>query len=105
MSSQNPTTAHNFQDLSGKRFGQLQVTSRDRRGGKKAFWLCKCDCGEDYVAQSYYLTSGARTDCGCRRIEKSKDARKNTTMGTSNLSPLPSVFPMATLLLWTKKTT
>ncbi len=52
-------------DLTGRRFGRLEVI--ERRGCLKgmATWLCKCDCGIDKLVASYYLLNGKTRSCGC----------------------------------------
>jgi hypothetical protein len=59
--------AHNFIDLAGQRFGKLTAISfhpeRDSRGQVK--WLCRCDCGNEFVAVGSNLRSGATSHCGC----------------------------------------
>lgn len=66
-------------DLTGKRFGRLLVSDTNeikkysyisRKTGKKVnatarYWLCKCDCGNDYWAKSSYLLLGSVVSCGC----------------------------------------
>jgi len=54
-----------IKDLTGQKFGELTVISRieeKRKGG--VWWLCKCDCGEDYEVQGTLLVGGRKTDCG-----------------------------------------
>lgn len=57
-------------DLSNKKFGRLTVIKRvetERKG--QARWLCKCDCGNTKIVQSYDLKSGNTQSCGCQRKE------------------------------------
>lgn len=57
-------------DLTGQRFGRLIVLGRtelEKTG--QARWLCKCDCGNETVVQSYDLRSGNTQSCGCQRQE------------------------------------
>jgi hypothetical protein len=65
--------------LGGKRFGKLLVTEThenqkhpyiSRKTGKQVdystqYWLCKCDCGNDYWAKTSYLLLGKVVSCGC----------------------------------------
>jgi hypothetical protein len=72
---QTSVNAHNFQDLTGKQYGKLIVLRRDPRDyKKKAFLVCACECGNECTVQAFYLTHGQKTDCGCRRGEKWKEA-------------------------------
>ena len=55
-----------FIDLTGQRFGQLTVLSREPSGKQGAAWLCKCDCGcgkKTVCGKS--LRSGGTKGCGC----------------------------------------
>lgn len=60
-------------DLTGKRFGNLVVLRRAEDPPHKtrnAFWVCRCDCGNEVTFASNDLqrkTSRARTHCGCKR--------------------------------------
>ena len=66
------TTAHNFVDLSGRKFGHLTVIERvaDRVlncGIKKPQYLCKCDCGKMAFVTGENLKRGSTKSCGCHR--------------------------------------
>ena len=60
-------------DLTGQRFGRLTVVKRavNTKNGK-AQWVCKCDCGNYNVVQSYDLRSGNTKSCGCLNAERLK---------------------------------
>lgn len=54
-------------DLTGKKFGDLTVkehAGRDKR--KNRLWLCKCTCGNTVIVTTGRLTSGGKTNCGCK---------------------------------------
>lgn len=36
-------------DITGQRFGRLLVLSYHGSRKKQAFWLCRCDCGDNKV--------------------------------------------------------
>lgn len=55
----------NFKDLTGMRFGQLTVIKRAENIGDRCAWLCKCDCGNETMVKSIYLTTGDTRSCGC----------------------------------------
>jgi len=55
-------------DLSGFRFDRLMVISHIKYGN----WLCKCDCGNEKVADSWSLKNGFIKSCGCLRKENGK---------------------------------
>jgi hypothetical protein len=53
-----------FNDLTGRRFGNLEVIGRgDAKGRSGLFWECTCDCGLAYVVRSDNLISGRTTRC------------------------------------------
>ena len=63
------------QDLSGKRFGRLEVikyssTKASPDGTKRAFWVCKCACGNIIETSTSQLTRGKTVSCGCYNNEK-----------------------------------
>lgn len=62
-------------DLKGKRFGKLTVIALDELEMQKrkqqanydsrAYWLCKCDCGNYKTVNSDCLVQGHTVSCGC----------------------------------------
>lgn len=63
-------------DLLGMKFGRLEVVAFDGIKNGKAYWLCKCECGnEKYVKVSTNdLKAGNTQSCGCLRNERVKEA-------------------------------
>ena len=56
-------------DLTGSRFGKLNVLSRSENTiWNDAQWSCMCDCGISAVVRSCNLVSGNTGSCGCARI-------------------------------------
>ena len=70
--------AHNFIDLTGKRFGRLIVLGIDeeKTKPKHVYWSCKCDCGNTKTIYGYELRSGRTKSCGCLQREKASHANK-----------------------------
>lgn len=71
-------------NIAGERYGRLTVVKKvekpkDKKS-KEAFWLCKCDCGNDKVVPGYYLRSGTTKSCGCYNIDNLK-SRKGVKYG------------------------
>jgi hypothetical protein len=65
--------AHNFIDLTGRRFGRLVVTALtgERRGANLTrVWLCQCDCGREVRVRGDCLRRGTTTSCGCYHSER-----------------------------------
>ena len=52
--------------LIGKRFNKLVVIAFDHFDSSyKAYWKCKCDCGNETVVQGHNLEAGCVKSCGC----------------------------------------
>lgn len=58
------------QDLTGKRFGRLSITSYAGSRGKGSYWNCLCDCGNAVAILTRSLNSGVSQSCGCLRKER-----------------------------------
>lgn len=57
-----------LKDETGHRYGRLTVLRRygvKKPSGNGAYWLCKCDCGNEYVAHGIKLRNGNTRSCGC----------------------------------------
>lgn len=76
-----------IEDLTGKRFGQLEVLEKsisDKRNGNTR-WYCKCDCGNFCIADKQQLKTGRTKSCGCyRRKRLGKENRKYNTYDLYN---------------------
>ena len=57
--------ANLVKELTGQRFGRLEVLERAGSVGRKATWRCRCDCGEEAVVSGDSLRSGHTSSCGC----------------------------------------
>lgn len=64
-----------IRDLTGQRFGKLQVLeATDRRdAGGSVIWRCHCDCGKDVEVSRSQLVSGYKKSCGCLGHPPRKD--------------------------------
>lgn len=56
-------------DLTGKKFGRLNVIKLGYTKNKQNHWECKCDCGNTTIVKARYLNSKSTTSCGCYRRE------------------------------------
>ena len=73
MKIKNTTMHRSVRDLSGKRFGKLKVIKfvyskklYDKAvGQKRAFFLCKCDCGGKKIVPGILLHNKNTQSCGC----------------------------------------
>ncbi len=62
---------NNFKDLTGNKYGRLTVVGlSDKKSGRKSFWVCKCDCGNEKLVRSDSLKSGDVKSCGCLKKEQ-----------------------------------
>lgn len=57
-------------DITGKRFGRLTATRleyvrKTQNGTIKTYWLFRCDCGKEKVAQKHSVERGSTRSCGC----------------------------------------
>lgn len=56
----------------GRKFGRLTVLGDGPRNvRRRATWICRCDCGNEYVGQQSDIANGNTSSCGCLRRELS----------------------------------
>lgn len=72
----------NFKDETGNRYGKLTVISCEIVKGK-AFWKCKCDCGNITTVAGDKLRRGVTKSCGCIQQEHRKEGF-NKSHGMTN---------------------
>lgn len=59
-------------DLTGKRFGRLEVIGFHDTGSRKTYYVCQCDCGNVKVIRADALVGGMTKSCGCLKKEQDK---------------------------------
>jgi len=65
-------------DLTGKKFGKLTVIKRVADRNKQAYWLCKCECGNEKIIAGYALRDGRKVkSCGCTTVSHGKVITKH----------------------------
>jgi hypothetical protein len=70
----------NNEDMIGKRYGRLTVISQvPKEKGKPICFNCKCDCGNDCIANKYRLLDGQKMSCGCLHKEQLIKRNKETS--------------------------
>lgn len=52
-------------DITGQRFGRLLVMSLTRDEKGRRAWICRCDCGKDFLTYAGRLKHGNPRSCGC----------------------------------------
>ena len=75
-----------YRDLSGKRFGQIQVlrpTDKRNKDGS-IIWECQCGCGRTFEVNGRYLIRGYRHDCGCGCGRESNNKREGHPLDLTN---------------------
>ncbi|MGG0690706.1 hypothetical protein ACUXP3_003450 [Bacillus altitudinis] len=61
----------NIIDKTGQRYGRLTVINlSDKRAGRKTYWSCLCECGNEIDVRSDCL--GTTMSCGCLKKEQNK---------------------------------
>lgn len=58
--------AHNFQDLTGRRFGKLEVLGLAGKKGRVLMWRVRCDCGKEAEKPGHGMVRGDVQSCGHR---------------------------------------
>lgn len=53
-------------DEIGKRYGKWTVIERGANLGRRARWLCECDCGTRELVLASNLRNGTSKSCGCQ---------------------------------------
>lgn len=59
-----------FIEMTGKRFGRLEVIERAANRGGSVIWKCRCDCGTIKDIPAKTLRNGTAQSCGCLQKEK-----------------------------------
>lgn len=70
-------------DLTGMRFGRLEVLRESTLKGKHKMWLCLCECGNTTEVLGLNLKRGNTKSCGCLRKELGREIGKRSTHGLS----------------------
>lgn len=84
-----PCQLGNSQDLVGRNFGRLTVTThlgrvRSKGGHSRHYWLSVCSCGGESVTDTNSLRHGRVASCGCLMRETSrKTCQSRATHGHS----------------------
>lgn len=80
--------AHNFVDLTGKRFGRWTVLHEApkpehiKTKEHRIYWVCRCDCGVTRPVCALSLTLGTSRSCGC--LNREQTVARSLTHGKSN---------------------
>lgn len=56
-------------ELTGQKFGRLEVLEFAYTKDNKNYWKCRCDCGNICYVNTASLTNGTTVSCGCKNDE------------------------------------
>jgi hypothetical protein len=68
-----------MEDLTGQKFGRLEVKEFAFKQNQYPIWNCLCDCGKTKEVRGSSLKNGNTKSCGC--LQKEQTTRANTTHG------------------------
>jgi hypothetical protein len=70
-------------DLTGQKYGRLTVIKKaEKSENGRAFWHCRCECGNEKTVLGKDLRSGNSKSCGC--LKKELMSSRMTTHGCTN---------------------
>lgn len=62
-----------YLDLVGEKFNMLEVKQYQGKRGKHAYYLCKCECGNEKEVSRINLMANHTRSCGCLKRRKGKN--------------------------------
>jgi hypothetical protein len=96
-----------YKDLTGLKFGKLtvieiaKIEKRKTEAGNyisNAFWLCKCDCGNETIVKASMLLQKRTTSCGCVCRKCSSDSlKKNMKLSAMSYTNVDNTILMMLL--------
>lgn len=72
-------------ELEGRRFGRWTVLGKSEKRGKRIFWLCRCECGNEKMVDGYSLLKGDSLSCGCLMVDRIKETCQKHGMRKTRL--------------------
>lgn len=90
-------------DMTGMKFGRLEVIGLGLKSSRQHRWVCRCDCGFYTLTFGFSLRRGESRSCGCIAAEKTKERwksadaeklRKRLSENASNVSHRLSKHPL-----------
>lgn len=86
--------ARNFIDIAGQRFGKLVVLENVPPRNCRAYWRCRCDCGQLIEIDGKSLRTGNTKTCGCGRGGKMYWTPEEVSGGVFAIPLLGSVYAL-----------
>jgi len=67
-------------DMSGRKFGRWLVLYRAEtpayeKNKGRAYWFCRCECGDERVVRGNALRNGQSLSCGCLKVDRTKETQ------------------------------
>lgn len=92
-------------DLTGQRFGHVVVLREFAiNKHRETMWLCRCDCGTEFVKRGWQLRSGNVQDCGCATWDLAPKKKKRKPIVDSICwDCIRSAAPPALQCSWDKR--
>lgn len=83
-----------FEDLTGQKFGNLNVIkpTTKRNISHRVIWLCECECGNQTEVSADHLKSGNTKSCGCIGKDSSIKNLQNTLYDGTRPCTLKSIY-------------
>lgn len=75
-----------LKDMAGQRFGLITVVRRaenDKYGNAR--WLCRCDCGKEFVTLGHSIRNGHTRSCGHLQRDKASEMLRTHQMSKTAL--------------------
>ena len=99
MTTNHTTTSKRTKDLSGQRFGRLQVIAQAANDSEnRAVWRCRCDCGGTRDVKAANLMRGETRSCGCLGRETRK--RNGDKAGVAQAHPFSKSAMLSEYRTW-----
>ena len=79
-------------DITGQKFNKLTAIKRvGSDKNRRALWLCKCDCGKEFIAAAIDLRAGRVKSCGCYHSAGISAAKKADKINGTSLGHIRNV--------------
>jgi hypothetical protein len=75
-----PRIKGHIENLNDQKFGQLAPVKFIETRKGIAYWLCKCDCGNEVIKAAKLLKNGHTTTCGDLNAHPRKHGKSNTRL-------------------------
>jgi len=71
-------------DITGNKYNKLLVLGLDHRDkGRRSYWKCLCECGNETIVEGNNLKRGTTKSCGCFNTQRRSEVHKKDLKGQS----------------------